>query len=150
MRYAGIDYGTKRVGVALSDPEGRIAFPKKVFENSPSLVAELVRFLKEEGVEGVVLGESLASDGRENELMADVRRMAEALAKEAALPIFFEKEFFTSVEARRHQEHAAKSGARAPDRPSGESRIRKVDDSAAALILQRYLDRKNQHSATNN
>lgn len=144
MKYAGVDYGTKRVGVALSDPEGKIAFPKKIIENSPSLIAELARFLEEESAEGIVMGESLANDGRENELMADVRRFADALADATGLPVFFEKEFFTSVEARRHQEHAAKSGALAPDRPSGKSRIREVDDSAAALILQRFLDKKNR------
>ncbi|MEK7115527.1 MAG: Holliday junction resolvase RuvX [Patescibacteria group bacterium] len=124
MKFLGIDYGTKRVGLALSDEEGRVAFPKMILENNPQLIEKLKIFASENKAEGIVVGESLLSTGEENKIMAEARAFAERLGKGAELPVFFEKEFFTSVEARRHQEHT------------------EVDDSAAALILQRYLDRQ--------
>lgn len=122
-RILGIDYGSKRVGVALSDEEGRVAFPKAILENNSQLIDKLKIFVKENTIRAIVIGESFKSTGEENKIMADAREFAKRLGEDAELPIFFEKEFFTSVEARRYAEHP------------------EVDDSAAALILQRYLDR---------
>jgi putative Holliday junction resolvase len=71
MRILGIDYGTKRVGLAISDVEEKIAFPLGVMPNSPSLVRELILLIAEKEIGRIVIGESLKGDGRENALMEE-------------------------------------------------------------------------------
>lgn len=120
-----VDYGTKRVGLAASDPDGRLAFPRRIIANDAALIETLAAFAKEENAEGIVIGESLTQGGAENKVMAEARRLAEILSVRTGLPVHFEKEYFSSVEGRRYQEHT------------------EVDDSAAAIVLQRYLDKMN-------
>lgn len=123
-KYLGIDYGAKRVGVAISDETGTLAFPRAVFLNDATLRGKILTLIEAEKIDGIVCGESIKEDGGENIIMKEARVFAEALRDLTNLPLYFEKEFFTSVEARRMQEH------------------HEVDDSAAALILQRYLDKQ--------
>ncbi len=121
MRILGIDYGTKRVGLALSDPEEKIAFPLGTIPNSPSLVRELVVLIVEKEIGQIVIGESLKGDGRENALMEEVHIFVKKLTEEHPIKVEFMNESLTTVEARRGSE------------------LSKVDAQAAALILQRYL-----------
>jgi len=127
MRFLGIDYGRKRVGISLSDEGGIIATPSLVLTNSKSLIIEVAEIAREAKVGGIVFGDSRDSSGGENPIMKEIKEFAGKLEKKSTAPIFFERESFTSVEARKN--------------PSGK---REVDDSAAALILQRYLDRINK------
>lgn len=123
MKYLGVDYGTKRVGLALSDESGSFAFPLAIvsIENAFS---EIERILEKEQIIGIVFGTSLASNGMPNELVLETERFAEKL--EAFAPIFFQREDFSSVEAHRYQTNRGNK-----------------DDSAAAIILQRFLDKQN-------
>jgi len=125
MRFLGIDYGSKRVGLALSDEAGRLAFPFKILINRADLLELLHSICGEQEVSEIVLGESLDLSGKENEIMAEIKEFKKGLEK-LGLPVHLEKEFLTTIEARRYQ----------PDK--------KADAGAAALILQRYLDRKNR------
>ncbi len=124
MKYLGIDYGTKRVGVAISDDAGSFAFPKAICETRTA-VAEIADICKAERVEAIVIGESLASNGEPNELASLVQTFKAQLVVATTLPIYFEREGFSSFEAHRYQ---VDRGAR--------------DDSAAAIILQRFLDKQ--------
>ncbi len=124
MKYLGIDYGTKRVGIAISDEAGEFAFPKAIFP-SPEAIEGIVALCKEEGVGAIVIGESIASNEVSNDLMPMVNAFKAKLTLATELPIFFEREGFSTVEAHRYQTSA---GSR--------------DDSAAAIILQRFLDKK--------
>lgn len=124
MRYAGIDYGTKRVGVAFSDEKGRMAFPDCVLRNDKDFFSELKARLADKGAKAIVIGESRDLGGEPNPVAADIDRFAEKLKREINLPIYFEPEFYTSVEAGRIQ---------------GKNEMH--DASAAAIILQSYLDR---------
>jgi len=126
MKLIGIDYGTKRVGIAVSDDAGRLAFPRLTLSNDRSLVEHVVSFIAEEGVQTIVIGESKDLAGGDNPVMQDARAFADRLKKETQLPVHFEPEWYTSVEARR-----LKEGAEA------------VDAEAAAIILSRYLAKQN-------
>jgi len=128
MKFVGIDYGTKRVGVAVSDEAGRLAFPKMVLPNDKSLLSDLVAFIKKEQVGEVVLGESKNLSGEDNTIMNSLRQFAKELERETALPVHFEPEFYSSVEARRLTQ--------------GE---KIVDAEAAAIILNSYLARINTY-----
>ncbi len=127
MKSLSIDYGTKRIGVALSDEGGTLAFPKEILPNRRDLFEKLKEIIKEENVSSIVVGESLDYAGEANKVMREISEFVEKLKADFSLPVHFEKEFLTSVEARRYHKNGEK-----------------VDASAAALILQRYLDRINK------
>ena len=124
MKYLGIDYGTKRVGVAISDDEGSFAFPKAIVETAGALDT-IAAICTQEGVGAIVIGESLASNGAPNTLIDATQAFKAKLAMHTELPVFFVREDFSTVEAHRYQ---TKAGNR--------------DDSAAAIILQRFLDKQ--------
>lgn len=124
MKYLGIDYGTKRVGVAISDDDGSFAFPKAIFETGKS-VEDISTLCTEENIGAIIIGESVATNGEPNELTQVINAFKAKLALATALPIFFEREGFSTVEAHRYQVDAGKR-----------------DDSAAAIILQRFLDKR--------
>lgn len=132
MRYMGIDYGSKRVGVSLSDENGRMAFPKGVIPNNRYLMGEIKDICKGHKVEKVIVGESRDFNMNENPVFKDARFFAAEVGRDTGLPVEFEPEFLTSHEAERTN-HTL--GGNNPF----------LDASAATIILQSYLDKiKNQ------
>ena len=100
MKLIGIDYGSKRVGVALSDDEGKIAFPNQILDNDKKLLDKLGNIIKENSVGEIVVGESLDYKGKENEIMSDVKQFASKLSIQTGCPINYESEVLSSREAR--------------------------------------------------
>ncbi len=125
MRHLGIDYGKKHIGISLSDMNGEMAFPHDSINNSKTLVNDIEKICIEKEVKIIVVGESKNFQGEENEIMVAAREFVEDITLRVGLPIHFEPEFMTSVEARHIQ-------------GGGE----KTHSSAATLILQSYLDKK--------
>lgn len=124
----GIDYGTKRVGVAVTDEEARVAFPKAVYPNDRTLMMEIVALIKKEGVAEVVVGESKDKDGVENTMMKNARKFVEDLGREVPVTIHFEPEYYSTQEVRAH---------------TGEYL---VDAKAAAIILNSFITKRNPTS----
>lgn len=125
MKYLGIDYGTKRIGIAISDEEGSFAFPHSIVEANEKPEEVVVLLVQKESIAGIVIGDSRASNDMQNPLSQKAKMFAEKLSQKISTPIYFEQEGFSSFEAHRYQ---PKAGNR--------------DDSAAAIILQRFLDKK--------
>jgi putative Holliday junction resolvase len=125
MRLLGIDYGSRRVGIALGNPEGTFARPYEVLPNNKELVPKILAIIKKEDVGGIVIGESKNFKGADNEIMKMILPFVEHLKKETNLPVYLELEFLTSHQAQYFQGHHDM-----------------LDASAAAIILQSYLDRK--------
>ncbi len=125
----GVDYGTKRVGVAVSDDRGAVAFPKAIYPNDRALLPALVALIQKEGARTVVMGESKNSDGNDNPVMRSARTFAAELERSVPVTVFFEPEFYTSVEARRVSLDAG-GGAK-----------KGVDAEAATIILNSYITR---------
>ena len=134
MRYLGIDYGSRRVGLALSDEGGMMGFPKEIMINTPRLVEEVAALIVKEGVGAVVVGESKDFSGAENIIAKDARALGDALHERAGIPVFYESETLTSAEARRTQDTVEKTRAPRTRAP--------VDASAAALILTSFLSKQ--------
>lgn len=124
MRYMGIDYGTRRVGIALSDAEARMAFPEAVFKNTDTLPDQVLEMAQEKKVATIVIGESKDFKGNDNSIMDAVREFASKLEKNG-LVVLFEPEFLTSHQAAQTQ---------------GETAMH--DASAAAIILTSFLSRQ--------
>lgn len=125
MRYLGVDYGTKRIGIAVSDDGGRIAFPKSVVraQTDRARIREILRIAKSERVGTIVFGLPRDMSGKERETARRIRTFLVCLRKETSLPIAFENEVLTTRLA------AACPLSKA-----------KIDAVAAAIILQSYLD----------
>ncbi len=128
MRLLGIDYGEKRIGIALSDQDKRMAFPHSVVDNKGfALIAkEIKKIIKKENVGGIVMGLSINFHKKENPIMKNAREFASILEKETKLKVVFENEMFTSALAERIQ---------------GKNKM--IDASAATLILESYLGKIN-------
>lgn len=126
MRYLGIDYGTKRIGLALSDIEGRMAFPHGVLSNDPDAIFKISELCTRESVQTIVIGESRDYQNRENPIMQKIHPFREVLREATDVPVEFFPEVLSSMEAMRIQGDNAHN-----------------DASAAAIVLQSYLDRIN-------
>ena len=135
MKYLGIDYGSKKIGIAVSDDEGNLAFPKCVIENNISALDLILKIITDEHVEAIVLGASLNYKGEENPIMEDIKKFKQLFESRSTCPVHFESETLTTVQAHA-QPHAS-------DEPRSRKKKKhvNVDDSAAALILQSYLDK---------
>ena len=138
MKYLGIDYGSKRVGLALSDESGMLAFPYKILKNDMTLVEMIHNICGEENISAIVLGESHDLSGEPNKIMGSIEEFKRNIETELDLPVYFQKEFMTSIEARGRVGKERNNARQVQKEKQGA-----VDASAAALILQRYLDKKN-------
>jgi putative Holliday junction resolvase len=136
MKYLGIDYGSKRVGVALSDAGGMMAFPKKVIANKgvTALVGEIRELCAVDKVDEIVVGDSRDYHGRPNEIMKEIESFSVVLQEEIKLPVHFQLEFMTSIQAMRSSDGGKSGGLK------GDASL--IDASAAAIILQTFLDKK--------
>ncbi|MCF6311454.1 MAG: Holliday junction resolvase RuvX [Verrucomicrobiales bacterium] len=135
FRAVGIDFGTVRIGVAVSDDLGMLAHPHETVagENQPEAIARLAEIVKERKAQTVVLGLPLNMDGSEGPAVKKVRKFIELLRK--ALPekieIVEEDERLTTVAASEKLSEAGKSDKNQRD---------SIDQAAAVEILQGYLD----------
>ncbi len=128
----GLDYGTSRIGIAVSDPTGTIATAWGCHRNPGDgpVAPFLARIIEERGVEEIVVGLPLTADGREADIARRARAMADHLAGELGLPVKMVDERYSSAEADRWMRQG---GGRRPEKGMR-------DAVAAELILQQYLD----------
>lgn len=139
MRHLGIDYGSKRVGLAISDDGGTMAFPYKILPNNMELLDTIHNICGQEEITAIVLGESRDLSGNPNKIMGSIEEFKHNLEAELDLPVYFQAEFMTTIEARGREGKESNNA-----RKTAKQTIAPADASAAALILQRYLDKKNQ------
>jgi len=128
MRLLGIDYGTKRIGIAMTDEGGRMAFPKATLANDRYFFQSLRDLVESGNVEKIIIGESLNRDGKPNEIMLKIRELAEKIERELGVEVGYEDERYSSEAAKRLQ---------------GDDFYKNnmVDASAATIILNGYIDR---------
>ncbi len=144
MKFLGIDYGTKRIGLAVSDDGGTLAFPKEIIPSGAYAIDKIGAILKKENISAVVIGESLDFSGIPNPIAEKAELFACLIEKEFGVKVHRQKEFLTSVEARRAgktKESFQNSQAHSKIKKERDDR---ADASAAALILQRFLDRRSR------
>ena len=137
MRILGLDYGEKRIGVAVSDEMGLTAQGLETISRKTVLqdVEHIGRVVRDLSVEKIVIGYPLRLNGEEGIQCAKVRSFAGKLKKALAVPIAFQDETLTSKEA---ESILIEANVRR------EKRKLLVDKLAASLILQAYLDSRRQ------
>lgn len=139
-RILGIDYGERRVGIAISDPGATIAQPLTVVKRRRGKrppVAKVARLVREHDVRALVVGLPLTPEGTESDWTREARAFGDKLAERVSLPVHYVDERMTSARG----ERAVRSlGLKKTER---EQKWR-VDLAAAVLILQAYLDREDR------
>jgi putative Holliday junction resolvase len=141
-RILALDYGTRRIGVAVSDPTRTIASPlttlaRRAGKRPPW--ARLAAILEEREVEEVIIGLPLDLDGNEGDWADEVRRFGAEVERRFDLPVHWMDERLSSV---RGEEAVRNIGLRKKER----ERKERVDAAAAAIILQDYLERNSNTS----
>ena len=133
MRVLAIDHGTKRMGIALSDPSGIIASPLEFIPAEPfgGFLERLKQLLREKEVELVIVGMPRNMDGSYGPAAAKVQEFVAVLKENIATPMRMWDERLTSSQANRMLIQAK---VRRQDRKE------KVDAAAAAILLQSFLD----------
>lgn len=134
MRVVGVDLGSRRVGVAVSDPTGTLASPHVVLERSGDVAADhrrLAQVVAELGAERVVVGLPLSLDGGSGPAAQAAAAEADALAAVVGVPVETYDERLTTVSA---QQALRASGT------SARKQRGVIDKAAAAVLLQSWLD----------
>ena len=86
--YLGIDYGSKRIGIAVSNAEGTIAFPRGMFLNDKNLMTDLAQMAEDENIEAIVVGDTRSPRRNENPVTAEAEKFMEGLAQRNGLARF--------------------------------------------------------------
>lgn len=134
MRVVGVDLGSRRVGVAVSDPTGTLASPHLVLERSGDVAADhrrLAEVVAELGAERVVVGLPLSLDGGSGPAAQAAAAEADAIAAVVGVPVETYDERLTTVYA----QQALRAGGTSARRQRGV-----IDKAAAAVLLQSWLD----------
>jgi len=139
MRVLGIDYGERRIGIAVSDPTGTLARPVGTIAGDGNQTSAVARVLDQlaaleqddEPVSLVVVGLPSRLDGSANEQTPRVQAFAELLRVRSGRPVVLQDERLTSHEA---------DGLLAMRERDWRKRKKRLDAAAAAVILQEYLD----------
>lgn len=122
MRYLGLDYGTRRIGVALADSLTHVAVPRGIIKKDARVFDAIGMLCKQEEVSAVILGLPLTLRGEEGEMAREARNFGQQLSARLGVAVEFIDERLSS------------SGLRSRD-------VQSVDAAAAAIILQVWLDR---------
>lgn len=136
-RVLGIDYGSRRVGIAVSDPLRVLAREAGTMDNTTGLVGAIAEMIREEQVVLVVVGMPYAPDGGRGGKAEEVGRFVDALSHAVDVPVETWDESFTSVNARQ----AFIDGGMKKKQRQQKGR---VDEMAARLLLQEYLENAHQ------
>lgn len=138
MRSLAIDFGTKRVGLAVSDAGGSLATPLDVISpaNEAVVIGSVVRLVEEEAIERIVVGLPLNMDDTVGPGAKRVIEFAKKLAQSVSIPVVFVDERLSSFDAEQQIIAARRAGAKIT---RGQKKAR-LDALAAATFLQAFLD----------
>lgn len=125
MRLIGIDFGSKNIGLALTDESGSMAFPHDVIPNDSNLLGAVTSLIAQKDVKEVVIGHSLGYAGKANKIHAAVEEFMTDLTLAIGIPIHLQPEQYSTQQAIRIQ-----------------GKNSQTDAAAAALILDSFITRK--------
>jgi putative holliday junction resolvase len=124
MRLLGIDFGSKKLGLALTDPSGSMAFPHSVIPNDEKLLSTIEALVQKEEVGEIVIGHSLNKEGNPNKVHEAVEAFMLDLTLSIGIPVHLEPEQYSTQEAIRIQ-----------------GRNAQTDAAAATIILNSFITR---------
>jgi len=148
MKHLGIDFGEKKIGLAISDSAGTIAMPFKIINNNglDEVIEKINNIIEKEKISVIVIGKSLDFKGKENNINVLINNFVDNFKKKYPLfenKIYFENEIFTSISAKwgiekpiRRMDVKNKKGNRKNKKEE------KIDHKAAMMILKSFLERQ--------
>lgn len=125
MRKLGIDFGSKKVGLALTDESGAMAFPHSVVPNDDKLLKVVCDLIEKERVSEVVIGHSVNKDGQDNKIQTAIEAFMTDLTLQLGVPVHLHNEIYSTQEAIRIQ-----------------GRNDQTDAAAAAIILNSFITKR--------
>jgi len=145
MRFLGIDYGMKKIGLALSDESFSFAFPDSVIINNgiDKSARSVLDICKKNNVSMIVIGRSIDLKGKDNPIMVDILKFKKKLEDIGGMKVEFEDEFFTTREARILSSKDNNRGRTSTKARVDKKNIKRlIDAEAAAIILESYIKRQ--------
>jgi len=148
MKHLGIDFGEKKIGLAISDSAGTIAMPFKIIDNNglDEVIEKINNIIEKEKISVIVIGKSLDFKGKENNINVLINNFVDNFKKKYPLfenKIYFENEIFTSISAKwgiekpiRRMDIKNKKGNRKNKKEE------RIDHKAAMMILKSFLERQ--------
>ena len=132
-RLIGVDMGSKRVGLSISDENRKIAIPLKTinYDNIQTLVVELKKMISENNVHAIIFGNPKNMDGTEGSSSQSVKDKAKIISEKIQIPIFMWDERLSTVGAFNLSSQLDINVSK---------RVKNIDENAAAFILQGVLD----------
>ena len=129
MNIIAIDYGEKRIGIAKGSDETKMALPFCIIENKSNdfVLSEILKIIKNEDIGLLIIGLPLGLSGKNTNQTNIITSFVSLLEKETGIPILTIDERFTS---------------RGANNLFGDNKKRKIDDVAAMIMLQNFLDKK--------
>ncbi|PIW70365.1 MAG: Holliday junction resolvase RuvX [Ignavibacteriales bacterium CG12_big_fil_rev_8_21_14_0_65_30_8] len=134
-RILAIDYGTKRIGIALTDPLLTFAYPFETIQNNKSGWEQLKKIIEEKKISKIILGYPTREDGKDSYLIPEINKFKEKLIKNFKIEVILWDEIYTSKIAERKIIESVKKKKNRKDKGL-------IDSNAAAIMLQEYLDSK--------
>ncbi len=131
MKFLGIDFGLKRIGLALSDSQGKVVLPFTTLKNSKGVENRIKKLVEERKIEAIVIGLPKDLKNNSTSMTQEVEKFAKKLKKILNIPIYFQDEKLTSFEAEERLKHAGiplKKGKKI------------IDQLAAVEILEDFLN----------
>ena len=132
-RYLAIDFGQKRIGLALTDPLKIIAYPFKTIINNSKAVNEILSLIKQNNVGRVIIGYPLKENGSKYEFTFKVEKFCKEIQSKINIDIFLRDERYTSQIALSNVLESESKKSKRRDKGL-------IDKNAACIILQEYLE----------
>lgn len=130
-RVAAIDFGFKRIGIALSDERKQIALPLATVEGGAKAIQNVAKALSRHTIEQILIGLPLLMNGQKGEMAEAVEKFGKALEEALKIPVLFRDERLSSRQAEVQLKEMSLNR---------KERTGKIDTVAATLLLQSYLD----------
>ena len=131
-RILAIDYGKKRVGLAITDPLNIFAYPYDTIQNDHYLIKTLAGIISEMNVAKIIIGDPVREDGKESVIKKDIDKFVKELSKLVNIDIIFVDERYTSELAKQRIIESVPSKKKRRDKSL-------LDKNAAAIMLEDYL-----------
>ncbi len=133
MRILGIDYGQKRIGLAMSDPLKITSQPMPFLANDKNMWANLKKFIQDNEISEIVIGLPITMKGTNSEMTVEVEKFSKELESIVSIPIILQDERLSTMESEKFLISA---------NVSREKRKLVRDSMAACIILQDFLERR--------
>ncbi len=143
MKYLGVDYGSKKIGLAKSDEGNTYAFPVVILANNDKVFLEIEAICQKEGITDIVIGKSIDFEGKENRIEKDITQFIEKLSK-YTIHRFDERMTTSGVQAMMRFAFQKDVNAKNFAKNAKQVREHTKDDDAkvAAYMLQGFLDKQ--------